>query len=119
MGDSVADRPTGGGGRPDRRRHSAGSSVLTPPTGVPAVPAQRKPRPAPASRKPEAPPVAPPAPPVQPTVVEPCACGHAREAHEHYRPGTDCGVCGATACSAYRARGGSVSGMLRRLGLID
>ena len=118
MGDSVAGRPTGGGGRPDRR-HSAGSSVLTPPTGVPAVPAQRKPAPAPASRKPEAPPVTPPAPPVQPTVVEPCACGHAREAHEHYRPGTDCGVCGATACSSYRARGGSVSSMLRRLGLID
>jgi hypothetical protein len=118
MGDSVADRPTGGGGRPDRR-HPAGSSVLTPPTGVPAVPAQRKPTPAPATRKPETPPVTPPAPPVRPTVVEPCACGHAREAHEHYRPGTDCGVCGATACSAYRARGGSVSSMLRRLGLID
>ncbi|WP_433288992.1 hypothetical protein ACQPZQ_37585 [Pseudonocardia sp. CA-142604] len=86
---------------------------------MPAVPAQRKPASAPASREPEAPPVTPPAPPVQPTVVEPCTCGHAREAHEHYRPGTDCGVCGATGCSAYRARGGSVSGMLRRLGLID
>jgi hypothetical protein len=61
----------------------------------------------------------PPAPPAQRTVVDPCTCGHGPETHEHYRPGTDCGVCGATACSAYRARGGSVSGMLRRLGLID
>lgn len=22
-----------------------------------------------------------------------CACGHTREAHEHYRPGSDCGLC--------------------------
>ena len=24
----------------------------------------------------------------------PCRCGHAAEAHEHYRPGRDCGACG-------------------------
>ena len=22
-----------------------------------------------------------------------CVCGHPREAHEHYRPGTDCALC--------------------------
>jgi hypothetical protein len=23
-----------------------------------------------------------------------CLCGHTREAHRHYRSGTDCGLCG-------------------------
>lgn len=23
-----------------------------------------------------------------------CRCGHSRDAHEHYRPGTDCSACG-------------------------
>ena len=23
-----------------------------------------------------------------------CRCGHVAEAHEHYRPGRDCGACG-------------------------
>ncbi|MGD3261515.1 hypothetical protein QT366_22665, partial [Xanthomonas citri pv. citri] len=22
-----------------------------------------------------------------------CVCGHPRDAHEHYRPGTDCALC--------------------------
>ncbi|GGK86271.1 hypothetical protein JOE58_001239 [Curtobacterium luteum] len=22
-----------------------------------------------------------------------CVCGHVRDAHEHYRPGTDCALC--------------------------
>ncbi|WFG44914.1 hypothetical protein [Pseudonocardia alni] len=35
--------------------------------------------------------------------AEPCRCGHGRDAHEHYRRGTECGVCG-TVCPAYRAR---------------
>jgi hypothetical protein len=31
-----------------------------------------------------------------------CAhCGCPRSAHEHYRPGLDCGRCGAQACSRY------------------
>jgi hypothetical protein len=25
-----------------------------------------------------------------------CWCGHSRDAHQHYRPGTDCGLCGCT-----------------------
>lgn len=28
-----------------------------------------------------------------------CRCGHARGAHEHYRPGMECGLCG---CRRYR-----------------
>lgn len=28
-----------------------------------------------------------------------CVCGHAQDAHEHYRPGTDCALCD---CPRYR-----------------
>ncbi len=31
-----------------------------------------------------------------------CRCGHEKAAHQHYRRGTDCGVCGATACPRFR-----------------
>lgn len=31
-----------------------------------------------------------------------CACGHTAAAHEHYRPGTDCGSCGPAICRALR-----------------
>lgn len=37
------------------------------------------------------------------TVQRPCVCGHAREAHEHYRRGSDCALCGAATCGRYRA----------------
>jgi hypothetical protein len=30
---------------------------------------------------------------------------HPSEAHEHWRPGTDCGICGAPQCPVYRRRG--------------
>lgn len=30
-----------------------------------------------------------------------CSCGHAREAHEHYRRGTECSICDVTSCSAF------------------
>ncbi|WP_304118504.1 hypothetical protein [Mycolicibacterium bacteremicum] len=30
-----------------------------------------------------------------------CQCGHGRAAHEHYRPGTDCALCGPQVCQAY------------------
>jgi hypothetical protein len=61
--------------------------------------------------------VTPPVPPAPqaPVVVEPCVCGHARDAHEHYRPGTDCGACGVRDCADYRRAGGAVRQMLRRL----
>ena len=32
-----------------------------------------------------------------------CSCGHAREAHEHYRPGTECAICDVRSCSAFTA----------------
>jgi hypothetical protein len=32
-----------------------------------------------------------------------CRCGHPREAHEHYRRGSDCGECGAEKCGAFGA----------------
>jgi hypothetical protein len=51
-------------------------------------------------------------------VVEPCACGHGRAAHDHYRRGTDCGACGAAGCSDFRPQGGAVRRTLRRLGLV-
>ncbi|MEJ8278290.1 hypothetical protein [Pseudonocardia spirodelae] len=46
---------------------------------------------------------------VTPAAVDLCRCGHERDAHEHYRPGTDCGVCGAT-CRAFHARTGAAAG---------
>lgn len=30
-----------------------------------------------------------------------CRCGHVRDLHEHYRAGTDCGVCGPELCPSY------------------
>jgi hypothetical protein len=35
-----------------------------------------------------------------------CRCGHERDAHEHYRPGDDCGVCGPSRCRRYARRTG-------------
>jgi hypothetical protein len=32
-------------------------------------------------------------------------CGHPRDAHTHYRDGTDCGTCGRLACPSYRRPG--------------
>ena len=34
----------------------------------------------------------------------PCRCGHVAEAHEHYRPGRDCGACGCHRFAAAGAR---------------
>ena len=34
-----------------------------------------------------------------------CRCGHGAEAHEHYRPGSDCGVCGDEQCHRFRTPG--------------
>jgi len=33
-----------------------------------------------------------------------CRCGHARAAHQHYRRGFDCSLCGASVCPRYRRR---------------
>ena len=98
MGES-ASRPTGAGQRRGRR-HGAASPEVAPssPEDMPAVPDLSAAIPA---QREDSPPV-PDSPPAPRTVVDPCVCGHAKEAHEHYRQGTDCGACGATACAAFR-----------------
>lgn len=35
-----------------------------------------------------------------------CRCGHEVDAHQHYRGGTDCAVCGRARCRAFRFRAG-------------
>jgi hypothetical protein len=32
-----------------------------------------------------------------------CVCSHHHEAHEHYRRGSDCAICGPLACRSFRA----------------
>lgn len=36
-----------------------------------------------------------------PQSTDMCACGHVREAHEHYRRGTECSICDIRQCSAF------------------
>jgi len=38
-----------------------------------------------------------------PSPASECVCGHEREVHEHFRGGSDCGVCGPTVCAGFRA----------------
>lgn len=45
-------------------------------------------------------------PPIAPPGVRLCRCGHEEEAHEHYRDGDDCGICGAVRCRSFRLRTG-------------
>ena len=117
MGDD--DRPGA-----QRSGRTTGSSVLTPPTGIPLVagvsPPVDPPRPAeaaPATSVPEQ--VAAWDPVVSPAaVVAPagsCQCGHDARAHAHWRPGSDCGACGAGGCASFRRCGGRLRRMLRRL----
>jgi hypothetical protein len=44
----------------------------------------------------------------------PCRCGHQREAHRHYRNGTDCGTCGCERFSAAPGRLGTLVGAVLR-----
>jgi hypothetical protein len=107
MDDSVSGHRPRAGQRGGRRPGS-GPSVLTPPAGMPTVPAGPAGLDVPAEvvvPAQRSAPVTPPALPLPPVVVDPCACGHRKDAHEHYRPGTDCGACGATACAAFRPAG--------------
>ena len=51
------------------------------------------------------------------SVDDPCLCGHGRDAHDHFRAGSDCGACGATDCGKYRSvdrRTGGALGRVRR-----
>jgi len=114
MGDAASGHSTGA----DRRgRSNAGSSVLTPPTGLPAVPDLGTVLPTQRQASPPVPADVPP-PPAQRTVVDPCRCGHGRQAHEHYRPGSDCGACGRRTCGEFRPENGPWRRMMRSLGLL-
>ena len=127
MGD---DRPG-----PQRTGRTTGSSVLTPPTGLPVVPddAESLLEPSPIPDVPVSCVEALPAPAVSIGVWTPsdtdtdtdsdalagsCRCGHGSPAHEHWRRGSDCGVCGAASCASFRRRGGRVRRFLRRLHLV-
>ena len=59
-----------------------------------------------------------PPPPAQRTVIDPCTCGHSHAAHEHYRPGSDCGACGRSACGEFRLENGRWRRFLRSVGLL-
>ena len=87
---------------------ASGSSVLTPPTGIPATPLDMSIGPAPQLV---------PTPATPAAVGSPCRCGHSSDVHRHWRRGSDCGQCGPGACTAYRPRGGVVRRLLRAAGL--
>lgn len=123
MGDDRRKRP--------RIGHTTGSSVLTPPTGVPIVPSdarsflveQRRGLDAAFPRVDPGPDLALPAGTRLPanaieTSAGFCLCGHEARAHEHWRPGSECGVCGPAGCLSYRERGGRARGFLRKLRLV-
>lgn len=44
-----------------------------------------------------------------------CVCGCSRELHDHYRPGSDCGRCGASTCPGWRPPGGRLARAVRSL----
>ncbi len=117
MGDD-SGRRRGPGGTSSRGRRATGSSVLTPPTGVPAVPADpgQLLEPGPPRTAPDLP--APPVGPVADAVGSPCRCGHPADAHRHWRRGSDCGRCGSETCAAYRPVDGVVRRLLRGVGLV-
>jgi hypothetical protein len=92
-----------GSARGNRRSARTGSSTLTPPTGLPSLD--------------DAQVVAPPPPaPPEPTAGL-CVCRHPKAVHEHWRRGTDCGICGVSRCRAFRKQGGALRRFLRRVGL--
>lgn len=41
--------------------------------------------------------------------VRECVCGHSRDVHQHYRPGSDCSRCASGHCTRFRPA------MLRKL----
>ena len=107
MGDDAASgrHVRHGSARANRRSARTGSSTLTPPTGLPSVD--------------DAPVVVPPPPapaPPEPTTGL-CVCRHPKAVHEHWRRGSDCGICGVSVCRAYRKQGGALRRFLRRVGL--
>jgi hypothetical protein len=113
MGDEAV-KPTRHGRTPRATKRDNDLTLLTPPVGLPATPevASGHPRPAPESGRPvEAEAESPGAAPAPGG----CVCGHPRAAHEHYRRGSDCGICGVTKCAAYRRPRGILRRMLGRV----
>jgi len=45
--------------------------------------------------------------------VAACRCGHGRDAHEHYRAGSDCGSCGRQTCPSFRRARASLRDAVR------
>jgi hypothetical protein len=41
---------------------------------------------------------------IAPVSTARCRCGHAVDAHEHFRPGRDCSTCGPEVCRRYSGR---------------
>jgi hypothetical protein len=72
--------------------HSAAAALNSP------SPDAGRPRKAAPPREAVAPPREAVAPPAT-AALKPCACGHGRQAHQHYRPGKDCALC---PCARYR-----------------
>ena len=103
-----------GSSSPSRGRPAAGSSVLTPPTGIPVVPDDARG----IRNDGRAPQVASPDAPLGAVVAALCRCGHASDVHRHLRRGSDCGQCGIGACSSYRPRGGVFRRLLGNVGLL-
>jgi hypothetical protein len=118
MGD---DRP-----EPQRTGRTTGSSVLTPPTGISLVPDDagsllvppQSAEPVPAVPGPAVAWIPPDTTADAAALARSCRCGHGTPAHEHWRPGSDCGVCGASGCPTFRRHGGRVRQLLRRFRLV-
>ena len=113
MGDKPV-KPPWRKGKPRAGERDTDVTVLTPPVGLPESPRTQRGQPPPSAgggRRVD-PPVEPPG---AARACAPCVCGHARDAHEHYRSGSDCGICGAAKCAAYRRHAGLVRRMLRRV----
>ncbi len=41
---------------------------------------------------------------MQSSAMKVCDCGHNAETHQHYRVGSDCGICGHSTCHRYPHR---------------
>lgn len=39
---------------------------------------------------------------IEPADEPRCQCGHAKNAHEHYRPGSECALCDEGVCDQFR-----------------
>lgn len=109
---------------PRRPGRATGSSVLTPPTGIPVIADDAATLLVPPPRDVVAVPCAEPAPALPAPMPAPaapatsCVCGHEAPAHEHWRRGSDCGLCGGAACPSFRRRGGALRRLLRAFRLV-